>query len=210
MTARSRLDARREPVQGRSRATVEAVVEAAAQVFQREGYAGTTTNRIAERAGVSVGSLYQYFPNKDAILVALTQRHLEEGYEQIAPLLYEFATDPPPVEVGLTRLTEAMMHLHAGSPRLHRVLFEECPRPPELQERLDATYLLAIEGLSAWLAARPEVTVPDPRLAAEMVAQIVEGATHRQVIHPQPDREPTEYVTETVRLLAGYLTGDAG
>lgn len=207
MTARSRLKARREPVQSRSKETVDAIVEAAAQVFQREGYAGATTNKIAERAGVAVGSLYQYFPNKDAILVALTQRHLEEGYERIAPILFEFATNPPPIDEGLTRLVEAMLLLHSRSPRLHRVLFEECPRPPELQERFDDTYRLATEALQAWLAARPEVKVPDRRLAAEMVAQVVESTTHGLVIHPQPDREPSDYTAETVRLLTGYLTG---
>jgi AcrR family transcriptional regulator len=62
---------RRKPVQDRSLATVEAILEAAAQVFERYGYAAGTTNRIAGRAGVAIGSLYQYFRNKDAILVAL-------------------------------------------------------------------------------------------------------------------------------------------
>lgn len=186
---------------------MRAILDAAAQVFERHGYALATTNRIAERAGISIGSLYQYFPNKDAILVALTERHLQEGYERIAPMLLEFLADPPPVESGLERLVDGLMELHAGEPRLHRVLFEECPRPPELQERLDATYLAAIGALESWLARRPEVNVSDTRLAAEMVAQIVEGATHGQVIHPQPGREPADYTRETVRLLVGYLCG---
>lgn len=74
-----RLEPRKLPKQARSGATVEAILEAAAQIFERRGYAAGTTNRIAERAGVSIGSLYQYFPNEDAILVALVHQHLAEG-----------------------------------------------------------------------------------------------------------------------------------
>lgn len=75
----SRLKPRRRPAQARSRDTVQAILEAAAQIFERHGYAAGTTNRIATRAGVSVGSLYQYFPNKDAILVALTDALIAQG-----------------------------------------------------------------------------------------------------------------------------------
>ena len=61
------------------RATVDAILAAAAQVFARHGYAAATTNRIAERAGVSIGSLYEYFSNKDALLVAILEAHIQEG-----------------------------------------------------------------------------------------------------------------------------------
>ena len=195
----------KEPQQARSRVTFEAILGAAAQVFERRGYAGATTNRIAERAGVSIGSLYQYFPNKDAILVALTERHLQQGSEHLAPLIAAFAADPPPVREGLELLVGAMVELHADSPRLHRVLFEECPRPAALQERLNATQRFAVEAVQAWLASRREVGVADTWLAAELVVQAVEGVTHGLVIHPRPGREPTDYATETVILLTRYL-----
>lgn len=68
---------RREPVQARSKQTVERILGAAAHVFSESGY-GATTNHVAEAAGVSIGSLYQYFPDKDALLAALQRRHLDE------------------------------------------------------------------------------------------------------------------------------------
>ena len=74
MKAKSTQKHRRTPSQARSRKAVEAIVEASAQVLQRRGYQGATTNRIAERAGVSVGTLYQYFNNKDEIFSALIER----------------------------------------------------------------------------------------------------------------------------------------
>src|SRR5215510_14983354 len=72
------VSSRRAPVQRRSRDTVAAILDAAAGMFAQHGYLRTTTNRIAERAGVSIGSLYEYFPSKDAILIALAEAHLAD------------------------------------------------------------------------------------------------------------------------------------
>src|SRR5579859_1074817 len=77
MAQRVALKPRKEALQERSRVTVETIMRAAARILVRHGYEGATTNRIAEAAGVSVGSLYQYFPNKEAIVAALLDRHLE-------------------------------------------------------------------------------------------------------------------------------------
>lgn len=75
MTSRQSLSIpRRKPSQARSRQAVEAIVDASAQVLEQRGYKGATTNRIAERAGVSVGTLYQYFNNKDEIFDALIEQ----------------------------------------------------------------------------------------------------------------------------------------
>lgn len=83
--------ARRAPVQNRSRETVRAVIQAAAEVLLAEGYERTTTNRIAERAGISIGSLYHYFPNKESVIEAMTDHAISEttGYFVLhgAPLL---------------------------------------------------------------------------------------------------------------------------
>src|SRR5271163_4212783 len=114
------LEPRKLPKQPRSEATVQAVLEAAAQVFERHGYAAGTTNRIAERAGVSIGTLYQYFADKDAILVALTEQHLQEGIAALGPLLADLVEDPPPVRAALQRLTDGLLVLHRRHPGLHR------------------------------------------------------------------------------------------
>jgi AcrR family transcriptional regulator len=77
MTAKDDPNLRRRPKQARSRATCEAIVEAAAQVLERRGADGFNTNAVAERAGVSIGTLYQYFADKQALLVAAVRRELE-------------------------------------------------------------------------------------------------------------------------------------
>jgi AcrR family transcriptional regulator len=76
--SKSPSDQRRRPRQSRSRATWEAIVEAAVQILERRGPEALTTNRIAERAGVSVGSVYQYFPDKHAILAAAARREMAQ------------------------------------------------------------------------------------------------------------------------------------
>jgi AcrR family transcriptional regulator len=198
---------RRKPVQARSTATVEAIVEAAAQVFERHGYAAGTTNRIAERAGVSIGTLYQYFPDKDAILLALTERHLQEGTDVLRPLFTELVERPPPVGEALERLLNGLIELHRHQPTLHRVLFEEAPRPAELRARLDLTFELATTALTSYLAARPEVNVRDPHLAAQLLVQSAVAITHGLVIHPRGENSPEIYAKEAVTMLESYLTG---
>ncbi len=80
MSGEKSVTPRKPPIQKRSRETVEVILEAATQVFIQMRYSAGTTNRIAERAGVSIGSLYQYFPNKDAIPASLAERHLTESF----------------------------------------------------------------------------------------------------------------------------------
>lgn len=77
-TVPQRLKPRKTPIQTRSGATVEAIQEATIQVLLADGLTRLTTTRVAERAGVSVGTLYQYFPNKQALLFAILLRHFEE------------------------------------------------------------------------------------------------------------------------------------
>ena len=101
MSARRRTEPRKSPSQERSRQTVDAIIEAAAQVFERHGYAGGTTNRIAERAGVSIGSLYQYFPNKEAILAVLLERHVAEAERIVARVMEHVAESPHDLDAVL-------------------------------------------------------------------------------------------------------------
>ena len=101
MARRKALNPRKQPSQGRSRFTLRQIVEAAARVFEERGYAGTTTNRIAERAGVSIGSLYQYFPNKESILVVLLEQHTQE----VADAVEAFKRELSKVRTGRANLS---------------------------------------------------------------------------------------------------------
>jgi AcrR family transcriptional regulator len=93
---------RKKPRQARSDATVEAIVEAAALILENDGEAGLTTARIAERAGVSIGSVYQYFPNKDAIVLTLFRQEREAVAATITQTLADFEALPSEAVVEAT------------------------------------------------------------------------------------------------------------
>ena len=95
MPRRVRTTPRKRPRQARSRATVDAILEATAQVLVAEGYDKTSTNRVAERAGVSVGSVYQYFPNKEALVGELVDRYSREIMDMVFGRLTALAENPP-------------------------------------------------------------------------------------------------------------------
>src|SRR6516225_8057892 len=80
---------RRRPVQVRAKVTVDAMLDAAVRLLKRNGISSVTTNRVAETAGVSIGSVYQYFPNKHALFVALHTRHIEQVNDVIRRRIME-------------------------------------------------------------------------------------------------------------------------
>ena len=123
---------RKIPAQARSRATIEAVLTAAAHILEDDGLGGFNTNAVAERAGVSIGSLYQYFPNKDAILVALIEQQTAAFASSIAELVR--STTGSSVADDLRELLHKAVDWHAQRPRLSRIMHAEERR---LQAHLD-------------------------------------------------------------------------
>src|SRR3954470_21450248 len=125
MAAQVRTNPRKLPSQERARATIDALLTATARILVKEGFDRASTNRVAEVAGVSVGSLYQYFPGKEALVAALVERHQAEGFAARSP-------DPElltlPLEQLATKLVEAMLRAHGVNPPLHKVLLEIAPR----------------------------------------------------------------------------------
>src|SRR5215472_5248704 len=120
-----RLSPKKTPRQDRSRATVEALLEATTDILIRQGYARLTTNRIAERAGVNIASLYQYFPGKEAIVAELRRRHGAEQRAAVRKALLERRGED--LESIVRVLVSMGVAAHAGAPELHRVFTEELP-----------------------------------------------------------------------------------
>ena len=198
------LKPRRRAVQARSEATVQAVLEAAAQVFERHGYAAGTTNRIAERAGVSIGTVYQYFRNKDAILVALVHKHLAESTAALQPHLDRLNSGAGFDDV-LPDIVQAMVAMHALAPGLHRVLFEETQLPPTLRVELNELEDQLVDMAAEALAADPSTAPNDPHLTARVVINTIEGLTHRLVLRPPPGITPDAIAHEITALVRAYL-----
>jgi AcrR family transcriptional regulator len=184
---------------------VDAILEAGARVFAEVGFARGSTNRIAQTAGVSVGSLYEYFPNKDAILVALAERRVEEMMTEVQRSLGSSRATSESLDSLLQRFVLAMLEAHEHAPDLHRAVFSETPHPPELHAcvlRMEESLAHALEEL---LRRSPEVRLRDSDTAAHLVVQTVEALTHRFVHHGIHDLGREAFVLEVVSLLRGYL-----
>jgi AcrR family transcriptional regulator len=206
VSSRSPLRPRKKPTQARSRATVDAILAAAAQVLQVKGYAGATTDRIAERAGVSVGSLYQYFPNKDALLVALAEQHIDAGFALARGLLSEALGERLGIDALLRRFIDAMVALHENEPDLHRILFEEVPLPSSVRSGLRRRENAFATELRALLGTLPEVNVPDARVTAYVLVHTVDALIHNFVLHPPDGIDSVQLKEELVRMLRRHLT----
>jgi AcrR family transcriptional regulator len=208
LAGRKPVSPRKKPSQGRSRFTVQQIVEAAARVFEEQGYAGATTNRIAERAGVSIGSLYQYFPNKESILAVLLEEHFQEGTHAVVAVRRHLGEEPHDLIGVLRHYVENMVALHAKNPRLHYILLNEARWPPHLVERLREINRAVVAGTEAVLRASPEVRIQDYKTAAYLVVQSVETLVHRFVVEPPDDVSHERFAAELVEMLIRYLRRD--
>jgi AcrR family transcriptional regulator len=191
------LSARRDPAQERSRQTVDAIVEAAGRLLVEHGRRGVTTNAVAERAGVSIGSIYQYFPNKEAIFASLQERHRDQVMPLVQHTLDRLADpslDMVDVIVGLMR---AMAELHADAPARLRAISEE------LHEELSDSEIQSFsEVTTKILAARFNRPEDDVRPIA-WLACVTMGNVGRTLVHQPPALD----VEHLLVALAGMLRG---
>lgn len=208
MRKKKAANLRRRPIQRRSRLTVDAIVEAAARVLARHGYAAATTNRIAERAGVSIGSLYEYFPNKDSILAALLERHTDQGAAEVLAALEAEIARGAALPALLRALVAALLRQHRRSPELHRVLFEEMPHPPGADACVLRSEDAIAHRLRSALEADSACRAADPDLAAHLVVQTAEALAHRFVLHGIHGLPEARFADELARLLLRYVGGD--
>ena len=197
---------RKHASQDRSRATVDALIEATARILVKEGFDKASTNRIADVSGEGVGSLYQYYPGKEALVVAVIDRHNQEIMQVVRGALAEIASQP--IETAVRRLVAAAIEAHRIDPRLHRVLAEQIPRTGRL-ENVEAfnreTYTLFRTYLEGH---RDELRVVDLGLAAFVCATSIEALTHTAVLHRSDmlsDEAVATLVDEVTRLVVGYL-----
>lgn len=202
-SADRRLQPRRKPRQVRAELTRERILAAAAHVFVEFGYAAGTTNRIAERARISIGSLYQYFPNKDAVLAELLIRHVDRGSWSQAD-----EPDPPPgsLEVTVRALVRDAIDNHQDDPQLLRIMIEEAPMSQELLDTINRHGQLRVRQVRDVFARHPDVGVRDLDTAAELIVNTVELNTHKVMADPRG--VPVEaFENELVAMLTRYLRG---
>jgi AcrR family transcriptional regulator len=206
MARKLQTNPRKSASQERSRLTVDALVEATARVLIKEGYDRASTNRIAEVAGVSIGSLYQYFPSKEALVAAVIDRHTHEVSQVTRNALVKAAARP--IEAAAREFVSVAIDGHRVNPRLHGVLAEQIPRVGRLQ-KIEALQQEGHELVRGYLEAhRDEIDVADLDLAAFVLVTVVEALTHAAVLRRPDilsDEKAGRFVDDVTRLLVRYL-----
>lgn len=191
------LTPRKTPRQARARATCVAIRQAAAHILVAGGQAGLTTNRIAERAGVSIGSLYQYYPSKEAILAEMIRDMRRDMWRDIRDAADRFdAADLPDLAEALIRASVAH---HARAPDLARQLeLIELTLPPDPEtDRIEGELQSLLVGLLA------DRYVADPETAAQDLAAITKGMADQAARMGETDMTPV--IARIRRAVWGYL-----
>lgn len=191
---------RKQPRQARSRELVEALLDATARVLVRHGWDGATTNRIAERAGVSVGSLYQYFPNKEALAAALVDRHAH----RMQSALESVPMTPDDPETFIRASIRGVLKAFAVHPALRNILVEQVPTFGRSGK---------LGAFDAWLRARVAGQLMElggiERARADVLAWVLTSAVKGATMEPERTRPPglddSVLEDELVALATAYL-----
>jgi AcrR family transcriptional regulator len=190
---------RTAPRQQRSRETYERVLDVAAEIFEQFGYAGTTTNKVAEAAGISIGTLYHYIPDKDALLYSLTERHLASGVDSVVSVFMRLRQEAPGLEESLRAVISLMVQMHLDERHLHHLLYDSAPRSEELQKRLREADIAMADEVS-WHLKRLGVGGEHRRLVASLLVTGVEAQVHRAILAPI-EPASAEVLTEVLTTL---------
>ncbi len=197
----ARLTPRKRPTQSRSRFTVDAIVQATAQLLSSDGFEALTTNHVAERSGVSIGTLYQYFPNKPSLVSAVCVHLREQGLELLGSRLLEAAGGDD--ALAAEALADALLSPWDNDPGLARAL-AQVPLELDIWRKCAQAEEALVGLLDAFLAER--CGADDPGLAAWALFRAVD-ALGRRAATEQPealvDGRIADQATAWIRGLLG-------
>ncbi len=195
---------RRSPKQERGQRRIARILEAAALEFERVGFDAATTNSIARQARTSVGSLYQFFPNKEAILAALTEHYLAEIRALHAEVLTEKAAQLP-LEEFFDQLVDRLAHFPAAHPGFLAILYGS-PTSPHLAAAAERLQQLCVGGAEAAIAARlPALDPAWRRLHATINVRVVQALL--PLAEKAKPAERARILAEIKKLLVRYMNG---
>jgi AcrR family transcriptional regulator len=196
------LEPRKSPVQARSAASVDAILEATIQVLLSVGKERLTTTRVAARAGVSVGTLYQYFPNKSALMQAVLKRHLEQVAEAVERVCREQEGNSL-TQIG-PALINAFLDAKMKDPKTSVAFYAVSSDVDgvKIVQRIRVRANRAIVGV---LASAREPLRKDPQVVASMLQSAMFGVSGRLLESSTPEKELKTMREELIYLVSTYL-----
>lgn len=203
MPKSSRTEPRKTARQSRAQVTVDAILEAATVLFAHGDLDSVTTNQIARRAGVSVGSLYQYFPSKQAILGELIDRHAQATIARLGERLPDFLHLP--IESAMRSIVEILLEADTIDLNLHRVFLDKLPEAGRHEKRQQEIRSMTRAVRDLLELRRDEVRPADLDVASFILVHALEAVTNAAVLElPDRLRDPT-LVDEIIALALRYL-----
>jgi AcrR family transcriptional regulator len=196
------LEPRKSPVQARSTASVDAILEATIQVLLSVGKERLTTTKVALRAGVSVGTLYQYFPNKSALLQAALKRHLNEVAHAIEAVCQQQRGNT--LEQMATALMTTFLDAKIRDTKTSVALYS-------VSSDVDGTKIVQQNGvrsnkaIAEMLKTSREPLTTDPQLVAFMLQSTMVGVSRRLLESPAPEKQFNPILQELIFLARAYL-----
>jgi AcrR family transcriptional regulator len=201
--ARARTSPRKVPRQARAESTVDAILTGAERVLVRDGYDRATTNKIAEEAGVSIGSLYQYFPGKEAVMVALVQRFIQRIAAELHRIVGEVPED---AELGaiVRRVVRALVDVHLRDAELARALLVQVPRKGEHVDGIVDVSTVLVRAMLERRAA--DLRPKNLELAARLLTTSIRGMLlHELCTNSASLATSEEFVDEVAEMVVRYL-----
>ena len=199
-----KLEPRKKPSQARSKAMVDTILDATARVLIERGYAKTNTNVVAEMAGISVGSLYRYYPNKNALISALQERHVDKMVALFVDNITANMASDGTLAGDLKALIDALVGAHLLEPELNRILEEEvssCYIPnSEVRQKFFAGAKVLLNR------HRAELTIDDIDLAAFVVVRILKVLVKNVVLPVPAGVDASKLQAQILPVVLGYLT----
>lgn len=196
------LKPRKSPVQARSTATIEVLHEATIQVLLKEGIVKCNTTRIAERAGVSVGSIYQYYPNRDSLLAAVLQRHLDSVAEKIEELCLKH--EKTSIRTLISALVDEIILAKLSNPEESKALYAISGERGglDLSKRMNERMLAAVSNL---LESASDIEFDDSQIVAEFVLGAIMGLIRRVLENQVTDKVEQVLESHLKLMVVAYL-----
>ena len=203
----SRSEPRKAPVQARSTASVDAILKATVQVLVRVGKEKLTTTRVAARAGVSVGTLYQYFPNKSALLRAAMGLHVQEILAEVDKVC--LAQKGQPVEQMAEALAVAFLAVKMRDPKKSRALYA-VTSDVEGAKIAASAVARANNVIVGLLQSAPEVLTTDLQLMATVLQSTIAGVKRQLLESDMPEAQFEAMQRELVLMVRSYVRARVG
>ena len=194
----------RPPQHARSIQKFDFIVEAATRILSESGYAALTTNEVAKISGVSIGSVYEYFRNKDEIVLVIVDRHLTAAENAVASFDFQDAQNWS-LEQVVNSLVSGFIVLHKDDPRLHRVLSSEVPLTSQQLRRRQKLEENLIFGVASVLKGR----VPNPAVQGTLLVQATDSLIHKWLLDFEGAPVPADVMQlELEKMLLSYLASE--